>query len=442
MQGSPVHYEFEDLSPVEKRLKVEVAKEHVSSMLEQAYKKLSREVTLRGFRPGKAPRAMLEKMFGKRVEYDVTQDLLRDTLTFVAQQTQVRMVGQPVLEAMPEIKKNETMKYSARIELFPQLELQGWEGIEVSRRAAKASDEAVNEVLERKRQEHVDMVPIDQAARPNASETDNLVIAITGEIGQNKWEGEEIQLDLGGPRSPIPGLGKALVGIPLSATDHEVKFNLPTEGIREELAGKEVVLKVAVKQAYEKKLPALDDDFAKDTGEAETFEELRNKVRDQLLKDDADEAKDEARMAILEEVAKRNPVPLPPSLIKRFTDQFYDMQKQRAYIAAFQEGKDPRKEGVIDDAKLKEDAHGEAIKALSKEFLLMTIAEKEQIDVTQADVEKRLSELSRQQDKSVGRVRAEMQKDDPQLEGLKQNLRLEKALDLLESRAKIVEAGS
>lgn len=443
MQGSPVQYEFEDLSPVEKRLKVEVTKEYVTSQLDQAYKKLSREVTLRGFRPGKAPRPILEKMFGKRVEQDVVQDLLRDSLTFVAQQSQMRMVGNPVIEDVSEVKKDASMRYSARIELFPELQLEGWEGVEVSRRAAQAKDEDVNTLLERKRQEHVDMVPIDAAVRQAAAETDSLVIAITGEIGDNKWEDRELQVDLTNKRqSPIPGLAEALVGLPLNASGHEVKWNLPTENIREDLAGKEIALKVTVRQAYEKKLPNLDDDFAKDTGEADTIDELRNKYREQLLKDDAEEAKDEARMALLDKVVERNPVPLPPSLVKRFTDQFYDRQRQMAFIAAYQSGKDPRQEGVVDEAKLREEAAAEATKALSREFLLMNIAEKEKLDVTQADVEKRLAELARQQDKSVGRVRAEMQKDDPQLEGLRQNLRLEKALDLLESRAKIVEAGS
>jgi trigger factor len=302
-------------------------------------------------------------------------------------------------------------------------------------------------VLERKRHEHVDMIPIDQnpeaGGRDRAAETDTLVIALTGDVGQNKFEGEELQIELGSARpGPIPGLQKALLGVPLNAVDHEVTFSLPTEGIRPELAGQELHLKITVKQAYEKKVPALDDDFAKDTGEAETMEELRQKVRDQILKDDGEEAKDEARMAVLDEVVRRNPVPLPPSLIKRLSEQIFDMQRQRALIAALQEGKDVRQEGVLDEAKLREEAHGEAVRNLSKEFILMTVAEKESVEVTQADVEKRLAELARQSDKSVGRVRAEMQKDDPQLEGLRSSLRLEKALDLLESRAKIVEAGS
>lgn len=440
MQGSPVRYEFEDLSPVEKRLKVEVAKEHVDGKLDEAYRKLSRQVNLPGFRPGKAPRQMLEKMFGKRVAHDVAQDLLRDTLTMVARQSQIRMIGQPVLEDMPEVKRNEALRYSARIELFPQVDPRDYEGIEISRRPARATDEEVEAALERKRMEQVDMVPVE--GRDTAQDTDTLMIRVSGGVGPLKYEGEEWQIDLGGGRPPpLPGLREALIGIPLRAEDHEVRWTLPAEGVRADLAGREVVLRVTVKQAYEKRLPPLNDDFAKDTGEAETLEELRSKIRERLLREDEEEARHEARMALLDEVVRRNPVPLPPSLVKRVADQLFDVSRQRAAIAALQEGKDPRQEGVLDEEKLRQEAQGEAVRSLSKEFILMSVADKEGVEVTQADVEKRLAEIARQSDRSVARVRAEMQKDDPHLEGLRNNLRMEKALDLLESRAKIVEAG-
>ena len=154
MQGSPVRFEFEDVSPVEKRLKVEIDKAQVNKKLDDSYRQLSRQVSLKGFRPGKAPRPLLESMYGKKVGSDAARELVNETIGDIIGQQTLRIISEPAIETLPDAQKDVPLRYSARIELMPQIELQDYEGIAISKREGKATDEQVNAELERRRQSH------------------------------------------------------------------------------------------------------------------------------------------------------------------------------------------------------------------------------------------------------------------------------------------------
>lgn len=445
MQGSPVQFEFEEVSPVEKRLKVEIAKEQVNAKLEDGFRTLNRQVNLKGFRKGHAPRSMLEQMFGKKVGADAAKDLVNESILFVINQQTLRMASEPMLEAMPEAKRNEPLRYTARIELLPEIDIKDYEGIEVTQRASKATDEAVDAALERRRQAHTELLPIE--GRNQAETTDVLSILLNGNLAHLNYKDKEMQVDLTDPKmSPLPGLGAALVGIPLDAKDHDVSLTLPTEGLSKELAGQTGQFKVTVKTAHKKQLPALDDDFAKDTGEAETLDELKKKVREGLIAEDSEEAKHEMRIALVEELIKRNNVPLPPNLVGRLARNLLENPRGRMQLQVRlmqdrrKENPDAPPEQMFQPPKpeeLAQAAHSEAVRNLSIEFVMMALADKEKVEVTEADLEKHLSEMAKERDKSVARLKAELQREDQGFQQLRGQLRLEKALDVLESKAKV-----
>lgn len=445
MQGSPVQFEFEEVSPVEKRLKVEVAKEMVNSKLEDGFRTLNRQVNLKGFRKGHAPRSMLEKMFGKKVGADAAKELVNESILFVINQQTMRMASEPMLEAMPEAKKDEPLRYTARIEILPEIDVKDYEGIEVSQRASKVDPTAVDAALERRRQQHTELLPIE--GRNAAETTDVLTINLSGNLAHLNYKDKEMQVDLTDPKlSPLPGLGQALIGMPLDAKDHAVEITMPTEGVNKDLAGQKGQFKVSVKTAHKKSLPALDDDFAKDTGEAETLEDLKKKVHEGLLSEDSEEAKHEMRIALVEELIKRNNVPLPQGLINRLARNLLENPRGRMQLQV-RLMQDRRKENP--DAppeqmfapptaeQLAQAAHAEAVRNLSIEFVMMALADKEKVEVTEADLEKHLAELAKERDKSVARLKAELQREDQGFQQLRGQLRLEKALDLLESKARI-----
>ena len=441
MQGSPVRFEFEDVSPVEKRLKVEIDKAQVNKKLDDSYRQLSRQVSLKGFRPGKAPRPLLESMYGKKVGSDAARELVNETIGDIIGQQTLRIISEPAIETLPDAQKDVPLRYSARIELMPQIELQDYEGIAISKREGKATDEQVNAELERRRQSHQELKPIE--GRETAEAGDVLSIQLTGTLSHLTYKDKDMQGDLGKPeQSPIPGLAAALVGISLSATAHPIELTMPTEGLPKELGGKTGHFKVAVKAAHVKHVPALDDDFAKDTGEADSLEQLKDKIRASILEEDTEEARHEMRLALVDELLKRNPVPLPQGLIARLARNFLENERGRMQLQ-MRLLQDQRKENP--DAKftmptpdqLVQAAQGEAVRNLSIEFVMMALADKEKVEVTEEDVEKHLAELAKERDKNVARVKAEIQREDAGLQQLRAQLRLEKALDVLESKAVI-----
>ena len=441
MQGSPVRFEFEDVSPVEKRLKVEIDKTLVNKKLDDSYRQLGRQANLKGFRPGKAPRPLLESMFGKKVASDAARELVNETLGDIIGKQTLRIISEPMLEELADAHKDVHLRYSARIELMPQIDIKDYEGIAVSKREGKVSDEQVNTELERRRQSHQELKPIE--GRDQAEAGDVLTVLLTGTLSHLTYKDKEMQVDLGKPdQSPIPGLAAALVGVSLSATAHPVELTMPTEGLPKELGGKTGHFKVAIKAAHVKHVPALDDDFAKDTGEADSLEALKEKIRANILEEDTEEARHEMRLSLVDELLKRNPVPLPQGLISRLARNFLENERGRMQLQ-MKLLQDQRKENP--DAKftmptpdqLVQAAQGEAVRNLSIEFVMMALADKEKVEVTEEDVEKHLAELAKERDKNVARVKAEIQREDAGLQQLRAQLRLEKALDVLESKAVI-----
>lgn len=444
MQGSPVSFEFEDVSPVEKRLKVEVAREQVNAKLDEGFRQLGRQVNLKGFRKGKAPRSLLESMFGKKVAEDASRELVNESISLVINQQALRVVSEPMLDAMPTLKRNEPLKYTARIELMPQIDVQDYVGLQVTQRAPKVSDDQVQAALERKRQAHTELRPVE--GREAAADTDVLTILLSGTLAHLNYKDKEMSVDLTRPNmAPLPGLAEALLGIPLSARDQDLKLTMPTEGLPPELAGKTGSFKVTVQSAHQKHLPELDDDFAKDTGEADSLAELKDKLKKNLAEEDSEEAKHEMRLALVEELLKRNPVPLPTMLVQRLTRNILENQRSRMQLELriFQEAKKNNPDAKYEAAtpeQLAQAAHAEAVRNLSIEFVMMALADKEKVEVTDADLEKHLSELAKERDKSVARLKAEMQREDPNLQQLRGQLRLEMALDVLESKAQVTKA--
>jgi trigger factor len=200
-----------------------------------------------------------------------------------------------------------------------------------------------------------------------------------------------------------------------------------------ELAGQKVELKITVKEAREKQQPALDDEFAKDTGEADTLAELREKVKARLVEADKEEATRELKRDLLKELLKKNPFAVAPALVERQLDTMIE----RAKLGMALRGVDVRNVN-IDEQRLRDEMREQAHDEVRGAFLIDAIATKEKVEANEADLEKRLAEMAKAREQSVPRLKAELQKEG-RLESLRHQLREEKCLDLLLGRAKINE---
>jgi trigger factor len=428
---------IEELSPVEKKVAVEIPWPDVAQKLDAAYRDLGKDVALKGFRKGKVPRPILERMFSRQVEQEVVKQLVQESFFRAAAENKIEPVAEPVVDDA-HLHKGKAFHYSARVEVRTEIAPKDYDGIEVSQRAPKATDEDVKRAVDRKRQELTEYKVIEGRSPAVTAPSDVLVVSLKGKLADKEFDKDGVMVDLGqgdeAAREPIPGLAQALIGLPLGATDQEVRFKVAdVEGVRKELVGQSAELKVTIREAREKQTPALDDEFAKDTGEADTLDELKGKLREKLLEEDRKAAREEVKRDLVKEMLKRNEFQVAPALVERQLDGMV----QRAKLTLAMRGIDPRSAN-IDEQRLRDEMREEAHDEVRAMFLLDAIADKEKVTVTDAELEKRLATLAQQRDKSVPRLKAELQKEG-RLDSLKHQLREEKTLDLLLSRAKITE---
>jgi trigger factor len=428
----------QELSPVEKKVAVEIPWPYVAQKLDEAYRDLGRGVVLKGFRKGKVPRPLLEKMYSQQVERDVVQKLVQESFFSAATNHSIEPVAEPVIDHA-HLEKGKGFHYSARVEVRTIVEPKDYEGIALQERAPKVTDADVEAALQRKREELTEYRVIEGRAEMNIGATDVALVDVLGKVGDRPVDRQNLMVDLSDEeRAYVPGLAAKLLGLPLAPGEHQVSFDVPPapEGddvieARKQLAGQRAELKVIVREVREKQTPALDDEFAKDTGEAETLDALRTKLREKLLADDAEQVKLELRQALVKELLSRNEFVVASALV----DRQLEATMQRARMGMAMRGIDVSKVS-LDEAKLREELRPQASEEVRAAFLLDAIADKEKVESTEADLEKRLAEIAKLRDKSVPRLRAELQKDG-RLDGLRHQLREEKTLDLLLGRANI-----
>jgi trigger factor len=429
-----------ELSPVEKKVAVEIPWPYVAQKLDEAYRDLGKGVALKGFRKGKVPRPILERMFSRQVEQEVVKQLVQESFVAAANEHDIQPVAEPVVDDA-HLHKGKSFHYSARVEVRSEVDPKDYDGLELRQRPARVTDEQVERALEHKRQELTEYKVIE--GRTEASDRDVLVVALKGQVGEQKVDKDGVMVDLAdaqeGVREPIPGIGRQLLGLPLNAADRELNWTLPAPETPSSKEGEapptlHAKLKVTIKEAREKVMPAIDDEFAKDTGEADTLDELKEKTRVRLLAEDEKEAKGELKGELVKEMLKRNSFVVAPALVERQLDVLV----HRARLSMAMRGMDPKALPDGADQRLRDELRESANDEVRAAFLIDAIANKEKVEVSDAEFEKRLAEIAKGRDQSVPRLKAELQKEG-RLDALRHQLREEKTLDLLLSRAKISE---
>ncbi len=418
----------ESISSVERRLDVEVPWEQVKGRLDEAYKELGRGVTLKGFRRGKVPRKMLERLFAQHVNKEVSQRLVQDSITKVITDKEITPVAEPEVDNNEGITNGEAFKYSATLQVVPEVEARDYFGADVTQRPAKVEEAEVEAALERRRQEQTEYKPIEGRPTQNG---DVLLVDIIGKLGGEPYDQENQLVEFADPpREPVPGLAAELLGKTFERDEDGEYGDLDLELTVEEPEGappKVARLLVTVKDLKQKVVPELNDELAQNSGEAETLDELREKTRQKLLEADEKRAIEEARQRLIEVVLEKNDVPVVPALVEQHLDRVIQLQ-------AAMMGMDPNL--FAGDETIKDRLREDAEKTVRGTLLIGAIAKAEEVEVHDADVEKKLAEIASQRGENVARVRSDYEKQG-RIEQLKASLREEKTLDLLMSKANI-----
>jgi trigger factor len=427
--------EIERISTVECRVRVEIPWEEVSGRLDTKLRELRGRARIPGFRPGKVPLHLVERMFGRGVRQELSRDLVQETFQTAVAQNDTIALTQPVLESS-SLEKGEPFRYQARFEVPPQIEPKDYEEVPVRRRAAKVDEEKVEAELKRRQEALAELLPIEEGTDEPTRAGDVWTVDVEGTLGDTKLSRKDVRIEIGAEAGElIPGLAKCLEGTKRSevGTTKQVSFTPTQDRVRPEFKDKEAVLALGLRDVRLKRIPDRDDDFARDTGEAETLAELEEKLRQSVLESDQEEAEIDARRSLVATLLERNAVDPAPSMIAREVQAQVAAAKQQ--LAA--QGLDLAKVGTS-EAELAQRIRPQALFNVRAFLLLDAIGKAEKIDVSDEEVEAELKQMAEEKGQNLARMRATMEKDG-QLVLLRAQLREERILDYLMDKADVTE---
>ena len=333
--------DVEEISPVKKRIIVEIDSKDVIKKLNDAYRTLGTRAKVPGFRQGKIPRKVLENYFKGQVLDDVTRDLVKETLPKAVEETEIFPLTMPVVEN-EALKEGENFKYSAVLEVKPQFQLKDYQGLEVEKEICNVVEEDVDKHLEEIRKSTGKLITVEEDR--GIVEEDYAVIDYEGFEGDRLLEGikSENFLVKVGQNDFHPDLEKALLG--LKREDRtEVKVDFEENHHHAKLAGKSVDFKVRVSDIKMMELPELDDEFAKGLGDDfKDLDSLREKIREDLIKREETRIDRELKGRLLKKISDNVDFDLPESLVKTEVD--YAIQNIRQNLS--RSGTDLEKAGL------------------------------------------------------------------------------------------------
>jgi trigger factor len=428
---------IERISPVECRVQVEIPWSDISSRLQEKLRDVGRRARVPGFRPGKIPANVLERMFGKSVRQELARDLVQETFQTAVAANSVIPLTQPVVESST-LENNAPFKYAARFEVPPALEPKDIEGVPVRRRPAVIDDKKVEAELQRRRDQLTELRPLPEGeTRETTAVGDVWTVDVEGTIGSARVSRKDVRVDIGPDQTSefVPGLAAALADTKLADVGklRTLRFTPPEERMRQDLRGQEAVLGVGLREVRVKHVPALDDDFARDTGEAESLEELTQKIKDKIEQDDKDEAERDARRRLVATLLERNPFEAAPSMIAREVAAQVDATKRQLA----QQGMKLSSIGTT-EADLSRRIRPQALFNVKAYLLLDAIGKQQNIEVSDEDFEAELVRMAEEGGQNLARMRAQMEKSG-QLVLVRAQMREERILDFLMSKAEVTE---
>lgn len=420
---------FEKTGPTTGRLEFTIDQETVQKGLDKTFKKVQKNLNVPGFRKGRVPRRIFNQMYGEAALYeDTLNDLLPAAYSKAVQEAGIEPVAQPNID-IKSVEKNQDWELIAEVTLKPEVELGQYKEIEVAKQDRNVSEEDVDAALDRRRESLAELTIKEDAAE----EGDTVVIDYEGFVGDEAFEGgkgENHSLVLGS-NSFIPGFEDQLVGVK-AGDEKDVTVTFPEEYHSDELAGKEAVFKVKVHEVKVKELPELDDEFVKDLDEdVETVDELKEKIRKELEESKttaADDARDDEAIRKAVENAKIEEIPheMSHEEVHRQMDMFLNNLKQQ--------GISPEMYYQMTNST-EEDLHkqfeGDAEFNVCTNLVLEAIVAAENLDATEEDMEKEISDLAKQYNMPEDQVRSVLSPD-----LLNRDISLKKAIDLITSTAK------
>ncbi len=421
--------QVEDLSEVKKKVTLEIPEERVAEVVDAQYRDLKKTVQVKGFRKGKVPMDIIRSYFKSQVQADTARKIIEETFQPALDEKNIKPVA--VIKIDPEeFAAGKPFKYTAEIEITPSIEVKDYKGLNLTRPVREVTDEEVDSRLQALREGNARLSPMPETR--GMAEGDHLVLDVEAES-----DGEAIpaltvtdyHLELG-RNFYLPDFDARLYGMKVDETK-ELTVDLPENFPRKDLAGKSAKFTVTVTEAKERILPALDDDFAKDLGDFQTIEGLKEAIRDDFKKLYESEAENEVRNQIVETLVEKNPFEMPDSMVEGEIDRVLRKSMERLVM----QGIDPKRLPMPTQEQ-RDRLRPAAIRTVKAFHLLSTIGKQEGAEISDEEVEAEISKRAKTLGVSADHLKDQLEENN-MLEDMREALRHEKTYKFIEEHAEI-----
>ncbi|HAR6947358.1 TPA: trigger factor [Staphylococcus aureus] len=414
-------------------LTVTVPAEKVNKALDQAFKKVVKQINVPGFRKGKVPRPIFEQRFGVEALYqDAIDILLPDAYGEAIDETDIKPVAQPEV-SVTQIEKGKDFIFEATVTVEPEVKLGDYKGLEIEKQETELSDDELQEAIDHSLGHLAEMVVKEDGVVENG---DTVNIDFSGSVDGEEFEGgqaEGYDLEIGSG-SFIPGFEEQLEGMKVDE-EKDVVVTFPEEYHAEELAGKEATFKTKVNEIKFKEVPELTDEIANELdAEANTVDEYKENLRKRLAEQKATDAENVGKEEAITKATDNTTIDIPEAMVNTELDRMVSEFAQRIQ----QQGLDLQTYFQIsgqDESQLREQMKDDAEQRVKTNLTLTAIAEAEKIEATDEDIDKELEKMSKQFNISVEDIKNTLGNTDI----IKNDVRIQKVIDLLRDNAKFVE---
>ncbi len=386
---SDIQIETNEISPVVRELAVEVEAKRVDHAFRRVVQELRKTARVKGFRPGKVPAKVVRQMYGESLGEEIERQLVRETLADAVELAELEPIVEPQIEAEPPVE-GKVFRYKARIEVKPEIELPVLSALSGSRPKVEVGEDELLTELETLRERNVNWAEEDEAVV--AKNGHQLTIDFVGTIDGVAFEGgtaEGVDLELGSGRM-IPGFEEQLEGA-VSGEERDLKVSFPEDYGNQELSGKDAVFAATVTAIKRKELPELDDDFAKDLGDFETVDDVKDKIREGLQSQRQHASDHALQKSLLDDLVTRTSFEVPPTLVER------QLESQLKQFEQQMQGRVPESDLRARLAQMREEGWDDARRRVQEALLLEAVAKSAELEATDEEVEARLAEMAESQ---------------------------------------------
>ena len=417
------------------KLTIEVSAEEFDAAIEQAYQKDKKKISLPGFRKGKAPRKMIEKMYGTGVFYeDAANIVIPKAYSEAAKECGEEIVSQPEI-SVTQIGAGQPFIFTAEVALKPAVTLGDYKGVEVEKTPVEVSEEEVDKEVDKERENNSRTIDVDDRA---VEKGDMIKLNFEGFVDGTPFEGgkaEDYSLTIGSG-SFIPGFEDQLIGAKIGE-EVEVNVTFPEEYHAAELKGKPAVFKCTVNEIKVKELPEADDEFAKDVSEFDTLAEYKDDIRAKLLEKKTADAKREKQNKTVAKAVENATMEIPEAMITEQVRRMADDFARRLQSQGLSMDQYMQFTGLTMDA-LAQQMRPEALKRIQNSLVLEAIAKAENIEVSDEKVNEEIEKMA-----AAYKMEADKLKEligDAEKEQMRSDLAIQAAVDMITDAAVEVEA--